>query len=116
MATHPFSADDLALMLRSGFSSPEIIEAVGEKQLVSEMGPQQVATLRAQGADKQTVKLPAIPAFVRRTANSFQAGRHSTGPDADLISSRGISGKPDRVHRNRPCSEGPRNLSSQGAH
>ena len=81
MAAHPFSADDLALMLRSGFSSPEIIEAVGEKQLVSEMGPQQVATLRAQGADNKLLSyLQSLPLYAAPPTASRQAATAPAPP------------------------------------
>ena len=69
VATHPFSVDDLALMLRSGFSSPEIMEAVAEKQLVTDLGAQQVAKLRAQGADDKLLGyLQSLPLYTAPSA------------------------------------------------
>ena len=107
VATHPFSLDDLALMLRTGLSGPEIIDAVADKQLVSEIGPAQIAKLREQGADDELLDyLQALPLYAapatasRKTMTAPVVTQVASSPNAVSVGTS-AAGLPDHTVRDR---------------
>ena len=99
--------DDLALMLRTGLSGPEIIDALADKQLVSDIGPTQVAKLREQGADGQLLSclqalpLYAAPVAAARKATAAPVATQPASPADAVVAGPAAPTPPDHTARDR---------------